>query len=105
MTAERVAVAFYGGTALLIELLLRSAITYAASKPELTDTCRPGAPPPKPERSWREAMTASLYGLAILAGIFLFPKLAAAAYLLVAIRGVLVIGGEGRLSLRGLSRR
>ncbi len=31
-----------------------------------------------------------LYGLAILAGIFIFPKLAAAAYLLVAIRGVLV---------------
>ena len=50
-------------------------------------------------------MTASLYGLAILAGIFIFPKLAAAAYLFVAIRGVLVIGGEGRLSLRGLSRR
>ncbi len=45
-----------------------------------------------------------LYGLAILAGIFIFPKLAAAAYLLVAIRGVLVIGGEGRLSLGGLSR-
>jgi len=104
-TAERVAVAFYGGTALLIELLLRSAITYAVSKPELTDTTPPGAPPPKPERNWREAVTASLYGLAILAGIFIFPKLAAAAYLLVAIRGVLVVGGEGRLSLRRLSRR
>ena len=40
------------------------------------------------------------YGLAILAGIFIFPKLAAAASLLVAIGGGLVIGGEGRLSLR-----
>jgi hypothetical protein len=104
-SAERVAVAFYGGTALLIELLLRSAITYAASRPDLTDTTPAGAPPPKPERSWREAVQASFYGLAILAGIFIFPKLAAAAYLLVAIRGVLVVGGEGRLSLRGLSGR
>ena len=102
--AERVAIAFYGATALLIEVLLRSAIRYAVSKPGLTDTAPPGAPPPKPVRSWREAVTASLYGLAILAGIFIFPKIAAAGYLLVAIRGVLVVGGEGRLSLRGLSR-
>ena len=50
-------------------------------------------------------MTASLYALAILAGIFIFPRLAAAAYLLVAIRGMLVVGGEGRLSLRGLTPR
>ncbi len=102
--AERVAVAFYGGTALVIELLLRSAVRYAISKPDLTDTTPAGAPP-KEARGWREAVTASLYGLAILAGIFIFPRLAAAAYLLVAIRGVLVIGGEGQLSLRGLSPR
>ena len=96
--AERVAVAFYGGTALVIELLLGAAITYAASRPDLTDTTPPGAPPPsQPKRHWREAVTASLYALAILAGIFIFPRLAAAAYLLVAIRGMLVIGGEGRL--------
>jgi uncharacterized membrane protein len=104
--AERVAVAFYGGTALVIELLLRAAVTYAASRPDLTDTPPPGAPPPpQPKRHWREAVTASLYALAILAGIFIFPRLAAAAYLLVAIRGMLVVGGEGRLSLRGLTPR
>ena len=59
-TAERVAVAFYGGTALLIELLLRSAISYAVSKPELTDTMPTGAPAPKPERNWTQAVTARL---------------------------------------------
>ena len=44
--AERVAVAFYGGTALVIELLLGAAVTYAASRPDLTDTTPPGAAPP-----------------------------------------------------------
>ena len=34
------------------------------------------------ERNWRDAVTAVSYGLAILAGVFVFPKLAAAAYLL-----------------------
>jgi uncharacterized membrane protein HdeD (DUF308 family) len=43
--------------------------------------------------------------VAILAGIFIFPKLAAAGYLLVAVRGVLVIGGQGRLGLRWLTGR
>ena len=103
--AERVAIVLYGGTALVIELLLRSAVSYAVSRPGLTDAEPSTAPRPKPKRDWREALTASLYGLAILAGIFIFPRLAAAAYLLVAIRGVLVIGGEGRLSLRGLTPR
>ena len=67
----------------MIELLLRAAVSYAASQPELTDTTPPAARRrPKPKRDWREAVTASLYGLAILAGIFIFPRLAAAAYLL-----------------------
>ena len=101
--AERTAIILYGATALVIELLLRTAVRYALSRPELTDV-----PPDKVpvaserKRNWREAVTAVSYGLAILAGVFIFPKLAAAAYLLVAIRGVLVIGGEGRLGLRGL---
>jgi TMEM175 potassium channel family protein len=100
--AERVAIVLYGGTALVIELLLRSAVSYALSQPELTHAEPSEAPAEKRRRNWREAVTASAYGLAILAGIFIFPKLAAGAYLVVAIRGVLVIGGEGRLSLRGL---
>ena len=45
-----------------------------------------------------------MYGIAILIGIFVFPKAAAAAYLLVALRGVLVAGNEGRLTLRLRSR-
>jgi uncharacterized membrane protein len=104
-TSERVAVAFYGGTALVIELLLRSAVVYALAKPELTDMEPGTAPPPKQRRSWRDGISASLYGLGILVGIFLFPRLAAAAYLLVAVRGVFVIGSEGRLGLRGVLPR
>ena len=104
-SAERVAVAFYGGTALVIELLLRSAVVYAVSKPELTDQEPELAPPPKAKRSWRDAISASLYGLGILVGIFVFPKLSAAAYLAVALRGVFVMGSEGRLSLRGVIPR
>ena len=38
-------------------------------------------------------------------GVFAFPRLAAAAYLLVALRGVFVIGDEGRLSLSALGSR
>jgi uncharacterized membrane protein len=103
--AERVAVAFYGGTALVIELLLRSAVGYAIANPELTDSTPTGVPGPMGGRSWRNAISAGLYALGILIGIFLFPRLAAAAYLLVAIRGVLVIGNEGRLGLRGVLTR
>ena len=33
-----------------------------------------------------------------------FPRLAAALYLFVAIRGVLIVGGEGRFSVRALTR-
>jgi uncharacterized membrane protein len=105
--AERTAVAFYGATALLIELLLRAAIRYADSRPGLA-VAQPAdtpAPAPAAERGWRASVSAVLYGLAILAGIFVFPKLAAAGYLAVAVRGVMVIGGEGRLSLRGLSAK
>jgi uncharacterized membrane protein len=101
-TAERTAVVLYGGTALAIEVLLRAAVRYSDSQPGLTDAAPSGEPSPPAASHWREAVNAALYGLAILAGVFIFPRLAAGAYLLVAIRGVLVIGGEGRLSLRGL---
>jgi hypothetical protein len=102
--AERVAVAFYGLTALVIELLLRAGIRYADSRPDLAATVPSDAPAPaaRPERGWRASVSALLYAAAILAGIFVFPKLAAAGYLVVAVRGVLVVGGEGRLGLRSL---
>jgi uncharacterized membrane protein len=100
--AERTAIVFYGATALVIELLLRSAVAYALSKPELTVAHAEGQPLPERPHPGREAANSALYGLAILVGIFVFPKLAAVGYFVVAIRGVFVIGGEGQLSLRGL---
>ena len=66
----------------MIELLLRAAVRYAASRPELAVTAAPGAPPRSPgARGWRAAVSSALYGLAILVGIFIFPKLAAIGYL------------------------
>jgi uncharacterized membrane protein len=102
--AERVAVVFYGLVALVIELLLRAGIRYADSQPDLAVTQPSDAPAPAPpaERGWRASLSALLYAAAILAGIFVFPKLAAAGYLVVAVRGVLVVGGQGRLGLRWL---
>jgi uncharacterized membrane protein len=105
--AERAAIVFYGATALVIEVLLRVTIRYARSRPELLIASAQG-PLPEPqarERDWSEAVGGAIYGAGILVGVFLFPKVAAALYLLVAIRGVFVIGGEGRLGLRALLRR
>jgi uncharacterized membrane protein len=100
--AERTAVVFYGATALVIELLLRTAVRYAVSKPELTTLGPSGVPtlPPADAHGWRAALGGLLYAIAILAGIFIFPRAAAVGYFLVALRGVIVIGGEGRLGLR-----
>ena len=106
--AERVAIVFYGGTALLIEVLLRSAIRYAQARPQLHMPGivhgEPAVMAPTTPRGWREAFGTIVYGIGILIGIFVFPKAAAAAYLLVALRGVLVAGNEGRLTLRLRSR-
>jgi uncharacterized membrane protein len=103
-SAERTAVAFYGLTALLIEVLLRSGVRYAAGKPELQNPALGPITAP-PRRRGLASFGALLYGAAILLGLFTFPRIAAALYLFVAVRGVLVIGGEGRLSVRGLGRR
>jgi uncharacterized membrane protein len=101
--AERTAVAFYGLTALVIELLLRAGVRYAAGKPELRDPEQgPITQPPRRHRAaWFGAL---LYGAAIVVGLVTFPRLAAALYLFVAIRGVLIVGGEGRFSVRALTR-
>jgi uncharacterized membrane protein len=106
-SAERVAIAVYGGTALLIELLLRAGVRYCARHPELT--LEPEGEPAiqarlKRHRTPRELLVAGIYGAAILFGIFVFPRVSAAAYLLIAFRSVLVVGSEGRLSLRALRR-
>ena len=105
--AERVAVAFYGLTALVIELLLRAFVRYAGSQPELAFALAADEPAaePAPQRGWRAALSSVFYGLAILVGLFILPKLAAACYLAVAVRSVFVVGGQGRLSLRWLGVR
>jgi TMEM175 potassium channel family protein len=100
--SERAAVAFYGVTALAIELILRAMIRYASTKPELVEGEVP-APLPKSERGWRATIGTAGYTLAIAFGVLLLPHIAGAFYLLIALRGVLVSGHEGRLSIR-LSR-
>lgn len=99
-TAERTAVVFYGGAALVIELVLRGVMQYAASRPDLTVGAPSGPVPPVPSPSvWRTWFGSVLYAAAILFGVFLFPRVAVVGYLVVAIRGVFVVGSEGRLSL------
>ena len=103
--AERAAVVFYGITALVIEVLLRLAVRYAATQPDLWVDKPVQAPARERERGWHAAVGGALYTAAILVGLFVFPRVGAVAYLLVALRGVLVTGGEGRLSISALRPR
>ena len=96
--AERAAVAFYGATALVIELILRAMIRYAASRPDLVEG--PISPLPRAEQGWRATVGTVAYTTGILVGIFIFPRAAAVLYLTIALRGVLVSGHEGKLSIR-----
>ena len=96
--SERAAVAFYGLTALAIELILRAMIRYASTKPELVEGEVP--PLPKSERGWRATIGSAGYTVAIVLGVLLLPHIAGAFYLVIALRGVLVSGQEGRLSIR-----
>ncbi|MGH2886390.1 MAG: TMEM175 family protein [Solirubrobacteraceae bacterium] len=102
-TAERTAVVFYGAAALVIELVLRGAQRYAGSRPELATKAaadQAELPPAWPHvTGWRAWMSAALYAVAILFGVFLFPRIAVIGYLAVGIRSVFVVGSEGRLSL------
>jgi uncharacterized membrane protein len=101
--AERTAVVFYGAVAIVIELVLRAAQRYAASRPELQmepSADRAGGAPARPHvAGWRAWVSAMLYAAAILFGVFLFPKVAVIGYLAVGIRSAFVVGSEGRLSL------
>jgi uncharacterized membrane protein len=106
-TAERTAIIFYGASAILIEVLLRAGIRYAYTKPELLmDGAEDaGEAHHTSARSWQMWVAGATYTVGILVGILVLPKLAVLAYLIVAIRGALVIGGEGQLGLRALFRR
>jgi uncharacterized membrane protein len=98
--AERVAIAFYGATALVIELLLQAGVRYAASQPDLLSGSGEGPPllpVPRRKRDARTWLSSVVYGAAIVFGIFLFPRASAIAYLAVAVRGVFVVGDAGRL--------
>ncbi len=97
-SAERAAVVFYGATALAIELILRAMIRYASTRPELVEGEVP--PLPRAEQGWRATVGTVAYATAILVGVFIFPRAAAVLYLTIALRGVLVSGHEGRLSIR-----
>jgi uncharacterized membrane protein len=99
--AERTAVVFYGAVALVIELLLRGAVHYANSKPALS-----GEPTGAPAQATgvRHVVGIVAYSVAIIFAVFLFPRIAALVYLLLALRGVLVVGGEGRLSISSRRR-
>ena len=76
----------------------RSMISYAASRPELVEGEVP--PLPRAEQGWRATVGTVAYATAILVGVFIFPRAAAVLYLTIALRGVLVSGHEGRLSIR-----
>jgi uncharacterized membrane protein len=92
---ERAAVALYGATALVIEILLAVASRYADRHPELTQA-DPEVPPQRPAR--RRGLPAVLYGAAIVVGIVLVPKVAAVGYLVLAARAAFLIGGDVRLT-------
>jgi hypothetical protein len=105
--ASRTAIALYGLSALVIDVLLQAGVRHAARHPELarsqpSDTPKP---PLSEHRSWRPSPSVAAYALAILVGILVLPKLAAAAYLAVAVRGIVVLHSETGMSIRPLRAR
>jgi len=98
--ASRTAVGLYGATVLVIDMLLNASARHAARHPELARS-QPSATPALPEpRSWRPSLSVVVYAIAILVGIFVFPKLAAAAYLAVAVRSLVMLNSDSGLSPR-----
>jgi hypothetical protein len=80
--------------------VLRANVRYAESRPDLmVDAISPATPTEPSRGGWRRWLGPALYAVLILFGVFLFPRLAVVGYLLVAVRGVFVVGSEGRLSL------
>jgi uncharacterized membrane protein len=104
--AERVAIGFYGLTALAIELVLRAGVRYAAARPHLAAEPPDESPPvvDQPASRWA-SLTAAVYSLAIVFGIVLAPRVAVIAYLAIAARGALVVGSSGRLNIPWITGR
>ncbi len=86
----------YGATAFAIEALLAAATGYAASKPELL---RPDMPPLTTAEPKRSGMRAALWGLSVLVGVLVLPRVSVFAYFGVAAFAVLSPRGELRLSM------
>jgi uncharacterized membrane protein len=105
--ASRTAVGLYGLTAIVIDTLLEASVRHAARHPELARS-QPSETPRAPlrdARGWRPSPSVVVYALAILAGIFVFPKLAAAAYLAVAVRSLVMLHSDTGVSFRLLRAR
>lgn len=105
--ASRTAVGLYGLTAIVIDMLLEASVRHAARHPELTRSQPPETPAPRlsEARGWWPSPSVVVYGLAILAGILVFPKLAAAAYLAVAIRSLVMLHSDTGVSFRLFTAR
>jgi uncharacterized membrane protein len=105
--ASRTAVGLYGLTAIVIDTLLAASVRHAARHPELarSQPSETPEPPTSRARSWRPSASVVAYALAILAGILVFPKLAAAAYLAVAIRSLVMLHSDTGVSFRLLRTR
>jgi uncharacterized membrane protein len=102
--AQRAAVVVYGVTAALIEGLLGAATRYAADHPELLHDADRGTLAPS-EAARRSGIGTVLYAFAIAVGVIVLPRIAAIAYLVVAVRSVTLAGREGRLTFGGRQPR
>ena len=104
--AERTAIAFYGAAALVIELLLVAGLRHAASQTDLlVEPSEAEALAVRRRHEHRGWFRTLAYPAAIAFGIIAFPRAAAIAYLVVAAQGVILIGDDGRFSLRRLLSR
>jgi TMEM175 potassium channel family protein len=100
--AERAAVAFYGATAAAIELCMTFAWRYAVTHHELMHEPTDG---PQHRMEQRGIVNAAMYAALIVFAVLVVPRMAAIAYLVVAMRAVLQPAGEGRLTLQLPRRR
>ncbi len=98
--ASRTAVGLYGVTVVVIDMLLVASERHAERHPELGRSEPSATPAPPVNRSWRPPPSVVVYAIAILVGIFVLPKLAAAAYLAVAVRSLVLLDSESGVSLR-----
>jgi len=109
--AERVAIGFYGLTALALDMVQRLGVRYALSRPDMLEIPpsdeldEQDAPTSTPRENRGAALSAAVYTGTIVFGVVLVPRLAVIAYLLLAVRNALVIGAGGRLSVPWVSKQ